>query len=133
MSSSVGRCASRQRQVILEELRKLTSHPTADELYEIVRLVVPRISLGTVYRNLDVLSEAGLVRVLHAGGEPKRFDGNPDGHWHIRCSRCGKIGDMPAAESLDLAELVQGSTGYEVTGWRVDFAGICPECAGTQR
>ena len=73
---------ARQRAVILEELRKLKSHPTADELYSIVRERLPRISLGTVYRNLDFLADSGEIRRLEAAGSTKRFDGDISNHQH---------------------------------------------------
>ena len=64
-----------QRRIILEELRNTRSHPTADEVYEIVRKRIPKISLGTVYRNLELLSESGVIQKLEIGGTQKRFDG----------------------------------------------------------
>ena len=67
---------TRQREVILEELRKLRSHPTAPVLYEIVRRRLPRISLGTVYRNLELLAKSGVVRKLELSDSEARFDGN---------------------------------------------------------
>lgn len=85
---------TRQRAVILEELRKTKSHPTADELYSIVRERLPRISLGTVYRNLDFLADSGEIRRLEAAGSTKRFDGDISWHQHVRCLRCGRIGDV---------------------------------------
>ena len=76
---------TRQRRVILEELRKLTSHPTAPALYEVVRRRLPRISLGTVYRNLELLARAGFIQRLDLQGAEARFDGNPEHHYHVRC------------------------------------------------
>ena len=80
---------TRQRAVILEELRKVKTHPTADELYSIVRERLPRISLGTVYRNLDFLADTGEIRRLEAAGTTKRFDGDISWHQHVRCIHCG--------------------------------------------
>ena len=85
---------TRQRAVILEELRKVKTHPTADELYSIVRERLPRISLGTVYRNLDFLADTGEIRRLEAAGTTKRFDGDISWHQHVRCIHCGRIGDV---------------------------------------
>ena len=92
---------TRQRQVILEELQKLTSHPTAAGLYEIVRRRLPKISLGTVYRNLELLARTGLIQKLEFGGGEARFDGNVDRHDHVRCVRCGRVDDI-SAPPLDL-------------------------------
>jgi len=76
---------TRQRRVILEELQRTKSHPTADELYRKVRRRLPRISLGTVYRNLELLSRSGLIRKLEIGGGKMRFDGIVEPHYHIHC------------------------------------------------
>ena len=83
-----------QRQTICEELCKLTSHPTADELYDIVKKRMPQISLGTVYRNLEQLAECGVILKLETAGRQKRFDGNPAPHHHIRCKVCGAVRDL---------------------------------------
>lgn len=71
---------TRQRKIILEEVRKVNTHPSADEIYEMVRLRLPRISLGTVYRNLEILSELGKIQKLQLSGSLKRFDWNTNKH-----------------------------------------------------
>ena len=120
-----------QRAVILEELRKVTSHPTAVELYEMVRRRLPKISLGTVYRNLDLLAEMGTIRKVSLGGAEARFDGDTDRHEHIRCIRCGRLDDVAGVA----VELPDGETdkmgGYTVIGHRLEFVGVCPECGGS--
>ena len=120
---------TRQRQVILEELRKVNTHPSADEVYEMVRKRLPRISLGTVYRNLEILSESGEIKKLEPGSSLKRFDGNPSEHFHIRCIRCNRIADMPMASDfeIDLADMTP--TEYEILGHRLEFFGLCPHCS----
>jgi Fur family ferric uptake transcriptional regulator len=124
---------TRQRLVILEELRKVNSHPSADEVYEMVRKRLPRISLGTVYRNLEVLSESGEIKKLEPGCSLKRFDGNPSEHFHIRCIRCDRIADVPMAGEfeIDLAEMTPIE--YEILGHRLEFFGICPTCSNTSK
>jgi Fur family ferric uptake transcriptional regulator len=117
-----------QRKVILEELRKLRTHPSADEIYAIVRRRLPRISLGTVYRNLEILSELGQVQKLETGGSLKRFDGNPENHYHIRCTCCGKLVDAPVEVMQHIEEQIDGATEYTVFGHRLEFLGLCPEC-----
>ena len=117
---------TRQRAVILEELRKTKTHPTADELYGMVRQRLPRISLGTVYRNLDFLADSGTIRRLEACGTTKRFDGDISAHQHIRCVVCGKIGDIlpePAVEGLSVPGF---DTIYTA---RIEFDGLCEQCA----
>ena len=74
---------TRQREIILQELRKVTSHPSADEIYLMVRKVMPKISIGTVYRNLELLFQRGLVAKIEISGSQMRFDGNPQKHYHI--------------------------------------------------
>ena len=117
-----------QRRVILEELQRSKSHPTADELYGLVRQRLPRISLGTVYRNLDVLSRCGLIRKLDMAGSQARFDATLHDHYHIRCVECGRLEDIevPAAESL--ASLEVRGTQFEVTEFRLEFTGVCTAC-----
>jgi Fur family transcriptional regulator, ferric uptake regulator len=119
---------TRQRQVILEELCKLDSHPTASHLYDIVRRRLPNISLGTVYRNLDRLTRQGTIQKLEVSGTESRFDGNPHGHDHLRCICCGRVDDVVGAP-LDLSG--GGShdfRGYEVLGHRLELLGKCPRC-----
>lgn len=122
-----------QRKVILEELCKLTTHPTADELYNIVRTRLPKISLGTVYRNLDFLAESGQIICLEVAGSTKRFDGNISPHQHVRCMRCGLIADVyPPKPSPDTAGM--HAAGFaSICSARVEFEGICEECARTHR
>ena len=121
---------TRQREVILEELRNLSSHPTAAGLYEIVRRRLPRISLGTVYRNLELLAEMGAIQKLDLAGSQARFDGNVDRHHHVRCTGCGRVDDVPGAP-LDLARVKHNDcSGYEFLGYRLEFVGICPDCRG---
>ena len=117
-----------QRAVILEELCAMSTHPTAAELFIRVRARLPRISLGTVYRNLEVLHGEGLVVKLGFSGVEARFDGATRAHDHIRCVRCGAIHDLPATvtdlpRDVDLA-------GFEVHGHRLEYFGVCPACRG---
>ena len=119
---------TRQRQVILEELQKLTSHPTAIGIFEIVRGQLPKISLGTVYRNLELLTRTGLVRKLELGNSEARFDGNIQPHSHVRCVRCGRVDDFHCPP-LDLSGgEADDWNGYRILGYRLEFSGICPSC-----
>lgn len=119
---------TKQRKVILEELRKVHSHPTADELYEMVRTRMPRISLGTVYRNLDFLTESGEILKIDAAGSIRRFDGDIRPHQHVRCRVCGRIGDvippLPAPEVNAIKV-----DGFQVLSSRIEYEGICDRCA----
>ncbi|HPI92020.1 MAG TPA: transcriptional repressor [Deltaproteobacteria bacterium] len=122
---------TRQRAVILEELKKVKCHPTAYDVYEKVRQKLPRISLGTVYRNLEHLASQGLIRRLDLGPGQRRFDADMDDHTHIRCVVCGRVEDVPLNRSPDITtmyDVVRSQTGYEVMGCELDFHGVCPSC-----
>jgi len=120
---------TRQRKVILEELRKVTTHPSADEIYEMVRKRLPRISLGTVYRNLEILSQLGEIQKLELGGTLKRFDGNPKDHYHVRCLECFRINDVPFDRFVNIEKKLGGVTDYKILGHRLELIGLCPDCA----
>lgn len=117
-----------QRQVILEELQKLTNHPSAQTLYGLVRERLPKISLGTVYRNLDFLTRAGVIQKLSTGDTEARFDWNPEPHCHICCVRCGRVDDVHDAPGDLLAVQVEEIRGFAVLSHQLQFAGICPDC-----
>ncbi|MCL4517544.1 MAG: transcriptional repressor [Firmicutes bacterium] len=120
---------TRQREVILEELRKVKTHPTADEVYEMVRQKLPRISLGTVYRNLELMAEEGLIQKLELAGTQKRFDGNPANHYHVRCMRCGRVEDVPVDPDTIVDKALRAASDYEIIGYRLKLIGLCPQCA----
>jgi Fur family ferric uptake transcriptional regulator len=119
---------TKQRKHILEELKKLKTHPTADELYGLVRVPLPHISLGTVYRNLEILAEAGEIQKLETGGLQKRFDGNPENHYHVRCVTCHKINDITVDNVSFVEEKARYLCDYEIIGHRLEFIGLCPRC-----
>jgi len=116
-----------QRKVILEELCAVHSHPTAAELYEIVRRRLPRISLGTVYRNLEVLYEDGQIDKLELAGAETRFDGNLEPHCHARCTACGKVTDLYGIEKV-LPPQPAEIDGHLIEGYRLEFFGHCTDC-----
>ena len=120
-----------QRQVILEELRKVSTHPTASEVYSMVRKRLPRIGLGTVYRNLELLSECGIIMKLEVGGEQKRFDGVADTHYHIRCVTCGKVADLEIMLLNQIEAAAAKISGYDVLNHHILFNGICSGCKET--
>lgn len=120
---------TRQRSVILEELRNSRMHPSADELYQMVRKRLPRISLGTVYRNLEILSEQGEIRKLELSGSLKRYDGHPHRHYHIRCVGCDTVADAPIAPLNQLEDELYQTTVFEIIGHNLEFTGLCPACS----
>lgn len=123
---------TKQRRIILEELRATHNHPTADEIYHRVRERLPRISLGTVYRNLDRLAASGMIRRLDNAGPQMRFDADLDRHIHIRCVRCGRITDLdgdPDTSEHECDRDMLAGTGYTMIERRIEYTGICPACA----
>ncbi|OGR05167.1 MAG: transcriptional repressor [Deltaproteobacteria bacterium RIFOXYD12_FULL_50_9] len=119
---------TKQRQIILEELKKVTSHPTADEVYQMVRRRMPKISLGTVYRNLEILAGLGHIQKLSVGGTQKRFDGDISLHSHIRCRDCGRVADLNLKLESHIETEAARFTDFVVLGHHLEFIGICPEC-----
>ena len=118
------------RRVVLEVVRGTDSHPTAERVHAMVRRRLPRVSLGTVYRNLRLLVAAGLVNELP--GPHARFDGNVSDHHHFTCLGCGRIADVAGAmtepHSRALCLRVAAQSGLSVSHHRIDFYGRCPDC-----
>lgn len=122
-----------QRKTILETLRRLHSHPTAEELYQLVKPALPRVSLATVYRNLELLASEGLIRKLTIqGSSQKRFDGNPYPHSHAQCLKCGKIEDIIMNPEFDPTSFIKESYGFEIQDYNIEFKGLCAECKAYQ-
>ena len=122
---------TRQRRIILEEIRKMGSHPTADGIYEMARRRLPRISLGTVYRNLETLSESGVIQKLEFGGAQKRFDGDPENHYHLHCTDCGRLDDIPSRPIPNIEDAFRDACDYQITGHQLVLTGLCPNCKNT--
>jgi len=119
--------------MILEEFRTPGKHLTADLVYEHVRRRIPNISLGTVYRNLEILSKAGMIKKLRLGCGQKQYDGGLHAHYHVRCLRCGRISDVPAELFGDLESAARQSSDFEILGHQLEFEGLCPDCKATDR
>ena len=125
---------TRQRKAVLSELQSATSHPTAAELYDRVRQRIPHISLGTVYRTLELLSQQGIIRVVQFDGVAKRrFDGKTENHYHARCLRCGRVDDVPAEELEVSVDVPANVAGYRIVSYRYELLGVCPYCGNGAR
>ena len=124
---------TRQRKALLEAIQREDSHPTADGIYRIVRRRLPRISLGTVYRNLDLLAEQGLVQKLELGGAQRRFDGKQGRHYHVRCLGCGRVDDVRMRPLSEVERAARRATDYAITGHYLEFVGLCWECREAER
>lgn len=124
-----GRRLTGPRRLILDTVQATDAHPTAELVYRAVRRRLPRVSLGTVYRNLRVLVAEGLLQEL--AGPPARFDANLDTHHHFTCTHCGRIIDVASAPdepARALAARVAARTGLRITHQRIDFYGQCARC-----
>lgn len=119
---------TRQRRVILEKLREMNSHPSAEEIFAVVRRKLPRISLGTVYRNLEILSELGEIQKLELGGSLMRFDGRTEKHYHMRCINCDRVDDAPMGFMENMETSLRGATEFKIMDHRLEFLGLCPVC-----
>lgn len=119
---------TQQRELILKELKKFKGHPSADELYEKVRKKLSHISLATVYRNLEILAEAGQVSKIEISGRQKRFDNELHHHDHVYCLECHRVDNIDLDKESRGALEPQDHSGYEIDGYRIEFKGVCPDC-----
>ena len=110
-----------------------TDHPTAETIYENLRKEYPKISLGTVYRNLSLLTDIGEIQTISTGVGPDRFDGNAHPHYHFICKHCGQVIDlkMQGLEHINL--LAQHEFSGSIEGHTVFFYGSCEECLAKEK
>lgn len=123
---------TRQKRVILEVLRGTKSHPTADWIYEQAKKVIPDLSLGTVYRNLNLLKEMGEIMELNYGSTFSRFDGNPHNHYHFQCRQCGRVFDLDLPIRNMLEKEAAEASGHRVDNHRLEFYGLCRDCQASE-
>lgn len=120
---------TRQREIVLDELSKARGrHPKADEIYQMVRKRMPHISFGTVYRNLRLLKELGLVRELCFGKSFSRFEASIDNHQHFTCTTCGKVMDIDEPFEVASSSVLVNGKQMEVDEYRLEFYGQCEDC-----
>ncbi len=126
-SPAAARRSTRQRRLVFEAVIGTKSHPTAEWVYGAVRRSMPRVSLGTVYRNLQVLVEEGRLKSFVRAGRI-RYDADLDPHDHFSCDHCGLLIDVPrTAEALPIERRLR-SQGYSVSGRTLEFHGLCRRC-----
>ena len=125
---------TRQRALIYAIVAGTGTHPTADWVYARARERMPRLSLGTVYRNLQRLAADGRIRAIEAWGKTTRWDADLSAHHHFVCTGCGAIRDVekPEGEDARVAALFS-LPGFTVTGHRLELEGLCPSCAAPPR
>ena len=109
-------------------LKTTGTHPTASWIYDRMKREFPDLSMGTVYRNLNILVEQGLVRRIDFGSTFDRYDANTDRHYHFICERCGSIMDLSLPIDDTLNDRVGADTGFKATRHRIEFYGLCDKC-----
>lgn len=119
---------SRQRELIYQTVMENQVHPTAEFVYNYLKKDNPQLSLGTVYRNLQQLSENGIISRVSIPDQPDRFDGITTPHYHAVCTECGSITDVFMENMADIDGLVASKTGLDIVGHEIVFKIICPVC-----
>ncbi len=120
---------SKQRELIIDVLRRTDQHPTAEAVYRTLKYEHPRLSLATVYRNLNQLCEAGIVKKLHVADSPDRFDGHIAPHCHLCCKVCKQIIDITVPE-ISWRSFIPKDEKHRIDDCDVLFYGTCAECVG---
>lgn len=120
------RRTTRQLEAIRHFAECSKNHPTAEQVYAEVVKIIPDISLRTVYRNLNKLSEEGILRKIQVPNAPDRFDSTLEPHQHILCTECGEFIDVFMNNEERLLAEIKDLCGYEITGIDVVYRGVCP-------
>ncbi len=119
---------SKQRKRIYDMIVENAVHPSADVIYDKLHKEYPELSLGTVYRNLNVLSEMGEIKRIESGLKSERYDGRTDDHYHMVCEECGRLFDVVAEYQHNLVEEAQRQTAHQLKEHNIIFYGICEHC-----
>ena len=117
-----------QKQIVLETVQQMGCHPTADAVYDQIKTAVPSISRATVFRILSQFSQEGKVQRIKNPNAADNFDHRLDAHYHIQCTKCGRVDDVELPVRQELCGQAQGETPYMVTGHDIVFYGLCPQC-----
>lgn len=117
-----------QKELVLKAVRSMKRHVNADEIYEYLHKDYPNIGKGTVYRNLNILSEEGEIRRVEVSDGPDRFDFTLENHYHVRCVKCNKVFDVDMDEIPDIMSRIKDTHGMKFLEYDIVFKGICPEC-----
>jgi Fur family peroxide stress response transcriptional regulator len=119
---------SKQRERVLELLGQTASHPTADWLYQKLKKEFPNLSLGTVYRNLNILAEQKLIQKLPFGSTHDKYEVIKCPHYHLVCENCGSVQDFNMPHYTEINQQAQKMIGFRISRHRIDFFGICQTC-----
>lgn len=116
---------TQQRKVILEVIRENPEHLTAEEIYALAKHKLPKLALGTVYRNLGLLVQSGEVLLITIPDQPNHYDKTTVEHTHFRCTECNRLYDMP---TMNIMQLLEEELGMEITGYHLSAEGVCSRC-----
>ena len=119
---------SRQRDAVLTFLKSTTSHPTAEDVYTVVRQEFPKVSLGTIYRNLNLLVDQGDLIRIRCGDGVEHFDATVETHNHFICQSCGKVQDVDWELRSDIDQVAEKCCSGKVEGHELYFYGTCNQC-----
>jgi Fe2+ or Zn2+ uptake regulation protein len=119
---------TRQRAAVFNYLCQVEHHPTAEEVYLAVKSKLPKISLATVYKNLEALVQCGAISKLTYGDAAARYDIRTDHHYHTRCLECGKVSDLDAKGGIKVLKNIKPQAGFAVKDYRLELLGYCREC-----
>lgn len=117
-----------QRIAVYEMLKSTKSHPSAENIYDVIKERYPTMSLATVYKTLKTLVTIELVQELNVGEGNFRYDASSISHPHIMCLQCGRVDDIDKADLSSVNETIKSFTNYKVLSSKIYFYGLCPEC-----
>lgn len=126
---------TRQRKIILGHLTSLRTHPTADELFPGLKKELPRLSLGSLYRNLDALTREGMIARMEGLGTAKRYDGDVEQHLHFQCVECGAVSDYENSAASEINERLRTlmRSQPDLHSVKIEFTGLCDKCRGKRK
>ena len=119
---------TKQRKTILYILKNTAAHPTADEIYDEARKLIPNISKGMVYHDLHVLQEDCMITGLNLDGVLGRYEAKQKNHYHFRCDECGRVFDLDEPVDPAVDERVCIRSGFRVSHHQTEFRGLCKDC-----
>jgi Fur family transcriptional regulator, peroxide stress response regulator len=119
---------TRQREAVLQVIRERDDHPTANEIFEAARAILPAISYATVYNSLRYLRSEGLVREINFGNSASRYDRVTERHDHAICTTCSKLVDFDLTEAADLMRAAARKSHFKAQSVHLTLLGVCPDC-----
>jgi Fur family transcriptional regulator, peroxide stress response regulator len=120
---------TRQRLAVYDYLSRVEHHPTAEDVFLAIKRKLPRISLATVYKNLEALVHCGAISKLTYGDGSARYDIRTDHHYHTRCLQCGSVSDLEPEEGAEFLSQIKPKKGFNVKEYRLELIGLCNDCS----